>query len=57
VTRAAAIEAAAAVLVEADRLSVSLPPPEAARRAATPTGPSAPEIEARINARQLRLAS
>lgn len=55
--RADAINAAAAVLVEADLLSVALPVQEAARRAYTPTGPPMPELAARIGARRLPLAS
>lgn len=51
-TRADAVKAAAAVLVEADLLSASVPPAEAARRAYTPTGPAMPVLEARIKDRR-----
>ena len=56
-TREQAIAAAAAVLMEADQLAVSLPVEEAARRAHTPTGPALPVLEARIRSRRLRPAS
>lgn len=56
-TRDQAIREAAAVFVEADQLAASMPPAEAARRAFTPTGPPAAELEARIRARRMRRAS
>lgn len=56
-TRTEAIQAAAAIFVEADLLSLTLPAGEAARRASTPTGPALPDLEARIRIRRLRPAS
>jgi hypothetical protein len=49
-TRAEAIATAAAALAEGRRQRDTLPVPEAARLAYTPTGPSLPELEERIAA-------
>ncbi|GAB2457807.1 hypothetical protein [Xylanimonas ulmi] len=54
VTRDEAITAAAAAFAEGRRIRDSLPVAEAARRAHHATGPSIPELEARIAARRAR---
>lgn len=52
-----AIRAAAQCFAEAYRLLDTLPVEEAARRAWTPTGPSIPELEARIRGRRATQSS
>jgi len=54
VTREEALMGAAACLAEARRVRDSLSVEEAARRAHHATGPSIPELEARIRARRAR---
>ena len=51
-TRAEAVKAAGQCFAEGLILRDSLPVEEAARRAYTPTGPSIPEIEAKIRAQR-----